>query len=501
MPGSMIRRFGTTAGLLLGILSSWMIPTSQAVAADPVTVTGGAAYGVGQCGTGCMRLIVGRQGSDYLTGGSCNLHTDTVIARVDRPDRISQVKLVLANYDDYMRVRMNGNIVWNSRPAWTGTGPNCGNGGNHNTTLDQDVTSWFANTPRGSELEIRNEISHDSKGEGWTEYRIYYAISACDDGIDNDGDGRTDYPSDTGCSSADDATETWDTIRGTPCPGCYCGADLNGNGDMSESGEVKACDQLTDFTAQCPLQRRTCVAEDGGYVCPTDRSLACQNTGSGAPTCSPNMCSNSGGSGVVEEDVDQPEPQNNGPTDANGNCLGVLRLFPGQGMRCRRSGSQTAFQNCCSNKNGKLADTMGEKGGKTQREYKTEANSFAVWDNQCDIQDQKAAQLADSGYCISLGTYCAEKWTFGCVQRAQGYCCFNSKLSKMIQEQGRAQLPSMGSFGSAKNPQCRGFTLQEFQSLDFSKIDLSGYYADFRTQSQGMMQSNTQDNVHENTGR
>ena len=28
-------------------------------------------------------------------------------------------------------------------------------------------------------------------------------------------------------------------------------------------------------------------------------------------------------------------------------------------------------------------------------------------------------------------------------------------------------------WGSAKSPNCRGFTIEEFQMLDFSKIDLS----------------------------
>ena len=32
------------------------------------------------------------------------------------------------------------------------------------------------------------------------------------------------------------------------------------------------------------------------------------------------------------------------------------------------------------------------------------------------------------------------------------------------------------SWGSGESPQCRGFTPEEFQKLDFSKIDLTGAF-------------------------
>ena len=35
---------------------------------------------------------------------------------------------------------------------------------------------------------------------------------------------------------------------------------------------------------------------------------------------------------------------------------------------------------------------------------------------------------------------------------------------------------------------CRGFTPEEFQALDFSKIDLSEYYADIEARAQSSIQ-------------
>jgi MYXO-CTERM domain-containing protein len=47
--------------------------------------------------------------------------------------------------------------------------------------------------------------------------------AACSDGKDNDGDGKTDYPADPGCSSADDTDET-------DVPQCSDGIDNDGDG-------------------------------------------------------------------------------------------------------------------------------------------------------------------------------------------------------------------------------------------------------------------------------
>lgn len=97
----------------------------------------------------------------------------------------------------------------------------------------------------------------------------------------------------------------------------------------------------------------------------------------------------------------------------------------------------------------------------------------------CDAQDIMTANDVKSNRCHYIGSYC-EKRIFGaCVQKAKGHCCFNSILSRIIHEQGRPQLTSFqpgGAWGPAKKPNCRGFTPEEFQSIDFSKIDLTEYY-------------------------
>jgi hypothetical protein len=53
--------------------------------------------------------------------------------------------------------------------------------------------------------------------------------AACSDGIDNNGDGKIDYPNDPGCSSPGDPTETT-VCPGPMCPVCANGIDDDGDG-------------------------------------------------------------------------------------------------------------------------------------------------------------------------------------------------------------------------------------------------------------------------------
>jgi conjugal transfer mating pair stabilization protein TraN len=89
----------------------------------------------------------------------------------------------------------------------------------------------------------------------------------------------------------------------------------------------------------------------------------------------------------------------------------------------------------------------------------------------------RTAGNSGDGYCHSIGDYCAEEWNLGltkiCVQKKDTYCCFNGLLARIIQEQGRPQLAI--EWGTPRSPNCRGFTPEEFQKLDFSKINLGEF--------------------------
>jgi len=72
--------------------------------------------------------------------------------------------------------------------------------------------------------------------------------------------------------------------------------------------------------------------------------------------------------------------------------------------------------------------------------------------------------------CTYVGSYCKSKVLGACIEERESYCCFNSPLSRIIQEQIRPQLGE--SFGSPKEPQCGGIPLEKVAEIDWSKINL-----------------------------
>jgi len=175
--------------------------------------------------------------------------------------------------------------------------------------------------------------------------------------------------------------------------------------------------------------------------------------------CSPFPCF---GDGVGDYNVtsdDTPvgiNDANNNGWSSDGSCNGTIYIFNGKDMRCRSD--DTAF---------------GLTGGGCCDKDKVFLGLV-----QCKEDEKNLAKKNDNGMCHYIGEYCSEKLDLlvgsVCIQHKKTYCCFNSKLARIINEQGRPQLNK--DWGNAKHPNCRGFTPEEFQKLDFSKMDLSEFY-------------------------
>ena len=84
----------------------------------------------------------------------------------------------------------------------------------------------------------------------------------------------------------------------------------------------------------------------------------------------------------------------------------------------------------------------------------------------------------DSRLCTGVGSYCSTRIPIirVCIETTESYCCFNSRLARIINEQGRAQLGR--TWGAPQFPDCSGFTLAQLQALDFSRMNLSEFYAE-----------------------
>ncbi len=117
----------------------------------------------------------------------------------------------------------------------------------------------------------------------------------------------------------------------------------------------------------------------------------------------------------------------------------------------------------------------------------------------CDQTDIQTGGQVESKQCHYVGSYCEKKWPLvGCVQKAKGYCCFNSMMGRIIHEQGRPQLTTFapdGAWGSPKAPNCRGFVPGEFESLDFAKINMGEYFGELQKDMAAKIQ-NAQDKIN-----
>ncbi len=92
--------------------------------------------------------------------------------------------------------------------------------------------------------------------------------------------------------------------------------------------------------------------------------------------------------------------------------------------------------------------------------------------------EEKMLDVKDRmGMCHYVDTYCSEKVLGVCTTRRSTYCCYESKLARILQEQGRPQIGK--SWGTGKEPKCQGFTIEEFQQLDLSKMDFTEVFDEF----------------------
>lgn len=323
-----------------------------------------------------------------------------------------------------------------------------------------------------------------------------------------------------------------------------CAADLNGNGDAADPGEIATCTAMAGSTFLCPLGQVTCTADArGAYSCPLGSQYPCLTPDSGGtPACSPNACTPSAGAITTSPAVDDLGAANDGTIDEAGNCYGAIEIFSGRALRCRPAGLLTTFSNCCRNRGSIIKDGTGsaltslstkiavakgvfsgmraaytafQAGASASQAASAGAGAIIGIDptslaislainlvlefllSGCDQQDMEAGILRGSGMCHEVGAWCSSSILGVCIQKSVGNCCFNTKLGRIIQEQGRPQLKSFNNigWGSPKSPYCRGFTPEEFQALDFSRMDLFEYYSDLTAKTQSNIQIDMKERI------
>lgn len=96
----------------------------------------------------------------------------------------------------------------------------------------------------------------------------------------------------------------------------------------------------------------------------------------------------------------------------------------------------------------------------------------------CKPEEKALAEKRDKKLCHEIGKYCSKKSLGVCIEKKTVFCCFGSKLMRILHEQGRPQAGLQ--WGAPESPQCRGFTVEELSRIDFSHLNLSEIFQDLK---------------------
>ena len=133
-----------------------------------------------------------------------------------------------------------------------------------------------------------------------------------------------------------------------------------------------------------------------------------------------------------------------------------VTAFTGKAMACRKSAA--GFSNCCK------SGGWGQSAGLAH----------------CNTEEKEIGTGKETKLVVKVGSYCSKKVLGVCLQQKEGYCVFDSKLARIVQEQGRRDQLGI-SFGSGESPDCRGIKVAELQGIKFDHIDFSDFYDDLNS--------------------
>jgi hypothetical protein len=174
-------------------------------------------------------------------------------------------------------------------------------------------------------------------------------------------------------------------------------------------------------------------------------ALGVDKTGNRCKLCAKSMKGLSGG--IVknqEEEIEEPSASSPPPPGPENPTCANPRFFSGEARFCRSGGLTILGASCC-----------GISG---------------TFKSMCKQSEKELKKKRQAGLCTYVGEFCSKRWKIGfakiCVEKSRSYCCFNSQLARILQECGRPQIGK--GWGAAKNPDCSGYTIDEFSRVDFT---------------------------------
>ena len=168
----------------------------------------------------------------------------------------------------------------------------------------------------------------------------------------------------------------------------------------------------------------------------------------------------------------------------DGGSCGSVRYCVGAGCETVEAKANTGFANSVTRLN--MAIEMGEefdrgdmrffKGNKRRCHIKwgglancCKNTGLLVGLANCSSEEKTLAKARNAGNTHYLGKWCTRRTFLGfCIRRSRHWCVFQSKLGRILQQQGRQQLGIDWS-------SCRGLTVQEIERIDFARVDFTEF--------------------------
>jgi conjugal transfer mating pair stabilization protein TraN len=96
-----------------------------------------------------------------------------------------------------------------------------------------------------------------------------------------------------------------------------------------------------------------------------------------------------------------------------------------------------------------------------------------IW--TCEQEEFELGAKRELRSCHDVGSYCKTKVLSACIERRKAYCCFNTPLARILNEQIRPQLGR--DWGEADAPDCSGIAVSDFARVDWDRVNLDEWLA------------------------
>ncbi|MCF6768412.1 conjugal transfer protein TraN [Thiotrichales bacterium 19S11-10] len=219
---------------------------------------------------------------------------------------------------------------------------------------------------------------------------------------------------------------------------CHASIDINNCQSYQNTCDMTHSNCVEDLLGQC-------VRSEYQYSCPTrvcdGNSIACANNvfciDGDCAEQNPEFNENFG------QDISEVAAVSGAIDDLNANSQ--VNFFNGHSQEC--SIDIANYQDCC------VDDGWGSDLGLAN----------------CSDEEKKLSEDKKNYLVSYVGKYCHTQVLGVCTAEHEVYCVWDSKMARITEDYGRSQV-SRG-YGSAEHPDCSGFTMDEFELLDFDQIN------------------------------